>query len=83
MKQKLPLVENGSKVRGQWRVEESDGRRVGWKRLLLRLDLEVKWVKGVVRLETETLGGGGALSRWVTIFGRFSFPGVEFRSRRG
>lgn len=40
-------------------MEESDGRRVGWKRLLLRLDLEVKWVKGVVRLETETLGGGG------------------------
>lgn len=66
-------------------MEESDRRTDGWKRLL-RLDLEVRWVKGVVRLETEMLGVGGGGRRLVDgskFLGGSASPGVEFRSRRG
>ena len=40
-----------------WRMEESDVEcRDGWN-VIIRLDLEVRWDRRVVRLQMELLGG--------------------------
>lgn len=55
MKQgQLPL-EEGWRKRG---LQSGVGRRGGWNVSAKSLGLEVRWVKGVVRVETEMLGVG-------------------------
>lgn len=61
-------------------MEESDRSTDGWKRLL-RLDLEVRWVRELSGWRPRC--GGRRLVDGSRFLDGSASPGVEFRSRRG